>query len=137
MDEAPEGVIYFSLGSYIQPNMLKEHVRRAFEETFKKVKYRVIWKQSEPVEGATENILQKSWLPQNEILGMNHIKPIIIHRVHLYRMAQVTQITKTEIKLQLNKMNLQYFYIIFLINPELKNSSIQFMSWTDRQLAMP
>nr|XP_018896358.1 PREDICTED: UDP-glucuronosyltransferase 2B20-like [Bemisia tabaci] len=79
MDEAPEGVIYFSLGSYIQPNMLREHVRRAFEETFKKVKYRVIWKQSEPIEGATENILQKSWLPQNEILAHPKCKLFVTH----------------------------------------------------------
>lgn len=69
MDEAYEGVIYFSLGSYIEPKMFKENVRRVFEETMKKSKYRVIWKHSEPIQGSPKNILHKSWLPQNEILG--------------------------------------------------------------------
>nr|XP_018897564.1 PREDICTED: 2-hydroxyacylsphingosine 1-beta-galactosyltransferase-like isoform X1 [Bemisia tabaci] len=79
MDEAYEGVIYFSLGSYIEPKMFKENVRRVFEETMKKSKYRVIWKHSEPIQGSPKNILHKSWLPQNEILAHPNCKLFITH----------------------------------------------------------
>nr|XP_018898301.1 PREDICTED: 2-hydroxyacylsphingosine 1-beta-galactosyltransferase-like [Bemisia tabaci] len=79
MDEAPEGVIYFSLGSHLDPTLFPDHVRRMFIETLKNVKQRVVLKWPVKVEGDPKNIFQHSWLPQDAILAHPNCKLFITH----------------------------------------------------------
>jgi glucuronosyltransferase len=70
LDEAPDGVIYFSMGSHIQSYLMPESKRNAFLEAFSKFKQRVLWKwESDTLPGQTSNVKFGKWLPQSDILG--------------------------------------------------------------------
>lgn len=81
MDEAKDGVIYFSLGSNIPDGKLPEHFERAFVDAFSKLKQRVLWKvRSESITGLSPNVKLLKWAPQQDILGEAHI--IYMHVYH-------------------------------------------------------
>ncbi|XP_075222127.1 UDP-glycosyltransferase UGT5-like isoform X2 [Lycorma delicatula] len=72
MDEAEDGVIYFSLGSNMKGTSVPEEKRAAFIEAFKKFpNKRVLWKWEADIElpGKPENVLCRKWLPQQSILA--------------------------------------------------------------------
>lgn len=43
--------------------------RDAFIEAFRRLPHRVIWKYEGELEGVSDNVLMKNWLPQQDILG--------------------------------------------------------------------
>nr|XP_053643305.1 UDP-glucosyltransferase 2-like [Cherax quadricarinatus] len=63
------GVIYFSLGSVAKGVTMPDKYLRLFIETFSRLKYRVIWKYESKIEGISNNVFIKDWLPQQDILG--------------------------------------------------------------------
>lgn len=69
IDEAPHGVILFSLGSIVSGNALSPAFRQTLRETFAEIPQRVIWKFDEEVPGLSDNVLVSKWLPQKKILG--------------------------------------------------------------------
>ncbi|XP_075220408.1 UDP-glycosyltransferase UGT5-like isoform X2 [Lycorma delicatula] len=72
MDEAEDGIIYFSLGSNMKGTSVPEEKRAAFIEAFKKFpKTRVLWKWEADIElpGKPENVLLRKWFPQQSILA--------------------------------------------------------------------
>nr|XP_018909188.1 PREDICTED: 2-hydroxyacylsphingosine 1-beta-galactosyltransferase-like [Bemisia tabaci] len=79
MDEAQDGVIYFSLGSFIQPSFLSDQMKRVLTETLKSVRQRVILKWPEKFDGDPKHIFQKSWLPQTAILAHPNCELFITH----------------------------------------------------------
>jgi hypothetical protein len=70
LDEAPDGVIFFSLGSHVQGYLMPESKRNAFLAAFSKLKQRVLWKwESDTLPGQASNVKFGKWLPQSDILG--------------------------------------------------------------------
>jgi UDP:flavonoid glycosyltransferase YjiC (YdhE family) len=70
LDEAPDGVIYFSMGSLLQGYLMPESKRNAFLGAFSKLKQRVLWKwESDTLPGQPSNVKIGKWLPQSDILG--------------------------------------------------------------------
>jgi UDP:flavonoid glycosyltransferase YjiC (YdhE family) len=70
LDEAPEGVIYFSLGSILRSTSMSESKKNAFLGAFSKLKQRVLWKwESDTLPGQPSNVRLGKWLPQSDILG--------------------------------------------------------------------
>jgi glucuronosyltransferase len=72
MDEAPGGVLYFSLGTMIRSESLPPETLRAFIEAFTQLPFRVLWKCNvDKMAAVPINVLIRSWLPQKDILGNN------------------------------------------------------------------
>jgi UDP:flavonoid glycosyltransferase YjiC (YdhE family) len=70
LDEASDGVIYFSMGSNLKSSQMPESIRNAFVEVFSKLKQRVLWKwEADTLPGQPNNLKLGKWLPQSDILG--------------------------------------------------------------------
>ncbi|KAJ4429514.1 hypothetical protein ANN_21683, partial [Periplaneta americana] len=69
LDEANEGVIYFSLGSNARSDHMPEEKIRVFLEVFSEVSIKVLWKwESDILPGQPSNVRTGKWLPQQDIL---------------------------------------------------------------------
>lgn len=69
MDDAKNGVIYFSLGSNVKSKNLPDYVRKALLRTLGKLNQTVIWKFEENLPDAPKNVHIVQWAPQQSILG--------------------------------------------------------------------
>jgi glucuronosyltransferase len=70
LDEAPNGVIYFSMGSVLQGSEMPDSMRNAFVEAFSKLEQSVLWKwETDSLPGKPSNVKLGKWLPQSDILG--------------------------------------------------------------------
>jgi hypothetical protein len=70
IDDAPDGVIFFSMGSNLQSSDMPEAKRQAFLEAFSKLKQRVLWKwETDSLPGQPKNVMLGKWLKQSDILG--------------------------------------------------------------------
>lgn len=80
MDSAEQGVIYFSLGTNLQgANLSKDKAQIIFNE-LSKLPYKVLLKWGDSnFPGQSENIIYKSWLPQDDILAHPKLKLFITH----------------------------------------------------------
>lgn len=71
LDQAEEGVIYFSFGTNVQLKKLNQErlwdIIRAVGKT--RLKVLLKWDTDETIAGLPDNILVAEWLPQREILG--------------------------------------------------------------------
>ena len=80
LDSAENGVIYFSMGSYIQSKDWTVEKREALTKAFGKLKQKVLWKyENETLPGNPGNIMIGSWLPQRDILAHPNVKAFITH----------------------------------------------------------
>uniref|UniRef100_A0A0A9Y0D8 UDP-glucuronosyltransferase n=1 Tax=Lygus hesperus TaxID=30085 RepID=A0A0A9Y0D8_LYGHE len=81
MDNAPHGVIFFSLGSVVDAaEMLKAGKAEIFGKVFKTLKQKVVWKTAPGLpEIKAPNIYTKEWLPQQDILAHNKTLLFITH----------------------------------------------------------
>ncbi|XP_055619397.1 UDP-glycosyltransferase UGT5-like [Toxorhynchites rutilus septentrionalis] len=80
LDEAPDGVIYFCMGSNIKSVHFPKEKRDAFIKTFAKLKERVLWKfEDETIPNLPPNLKIKSWMPQKDILAHPKVKLFITH----------------------------------------------------------
>ncbi|KAI5705825.1 hypothetical protein M8J75_002109 [Diaphorina citri] len=80
MDGAPEGVIYFSLGTNMKGTSMGDFRRKAFLKAFARLpQYRVLWKwENDVMEGLGENIRLQKWMPQQDILAHPKVKLFIM-----------------------------------------------------------
>lgn len=70
MDEAKDGVIYFSFGSNIPVHLLPRDLTQKFVNAFNRLPQRVLWKNdATQVPGQTDKIKLVKWLPQLGVLG--------------------------------------------------------------------
>ena len=70
LDEAPDGVIYFSMGSVLKGYLMPESKTNAFLGAFSKLKQRVLWRwESDTLPGQLSNVKFGKCLPQSDILG--------------------------------------------------------------------
>lgn len=70
LDNSKHGVIYFSFGTNVKTSNLKGGTVGMFLETFKQLKYDVLWKcESGHVDGIPDNVRTTLWVPQQDLLG--------------------------------------------------------------------
>ncbi|XP_053673814.1 UDP-glucosyltransferase 2-like [Anopheles nili] len=81
MDEAQHGVIYFSLGAYMQSAQMPIEKRNAILKVFGSLQQRVIWKFEDDSFQATvpPNVMIRKWAPQNDILAHRNTVLFIAH----------------------------------------------------------
>ncbi|XP_021702436.1 UDP-glucuronosyltransferase 2B7 [Aedes aegypti] len=80
MDEAEHGVIYFSLGAYLQSSLMPLEKRSILLNVFAKLQQRVIWKyESGDLTDVPDNVLIRRWAPQNDILAHKNVILFISH----------------------------------------------------------
>ncbi|KAG8228487.1 UDP-glycosyltransferase [Ladona fulva] len=80
MDEAEDGVIYFSMGSYLQSADFPEPLRKSFLEAFGELKQKVLWKwEKDSLPGQPPNVKLSKWWPQSDILAHPNTKLFITH----------------------------------------------------------
>lgn len=70
LDNAKNGVIYFSLGSNVQSVNMPDRLRVVLNEAFAELPYTILWKyEAEDLPGKPPNVIIKKWLPQQDVLG--------------------------------------------------------------------
>lgn len=69
MDNATNGVIYFSLGTVLQESSFPVNIKYEFLNLFGELKQTVIWKCKQFTEDKPNNVHFFSWVPQQSILG--------------------------------------------------------------------
>ena len=69
MDEASDGIIYFSLGSLVQGSSIPEDKLKIFVDVFGSLKQKIIWKWEAEFPNKPKNLHVAKWLPQRDILG--------------------------------------------------------------------
>ncbi|XP_069682305.1 UDP-glycosyltransferase UGT5-like isoform X1 [Periplaneta americana] len=69
LDSAEDGVIYFSLGSFVRVESMPADKRDAFVQAFSELPQKVLWKwEKETLPGKPKNVKIVSWLPQMDVL---------------------------------------------------------------------
>uniref|UniRef100_A0A182IUN1 UDP-glucuronosyltransferase n=1 Tax=Anopheles atroparvus TaxID=41427 RepID=A0A182IUN1_ANOAO len=81
MDDAPHGVIYFSLGAYMQSAVMPIEKRNTILKVFGKLRQRVVWKFEDDTKmtDIPANVMIRKWAPQNDILAHNNTILFISH----------------------------------------------------------
>ncbi|KAJ3642495.1 hypothetical protein Zmor_025267 [Zophobas morio] len=80
LDNAKDGVIYFSMGSNLKSADFPPEKRDAILRTLSKLKEQVLWKWEEDVlPGQPKNVKLSKWLPQQDILAHPNVKLFITH----------------------------------------------------------
>lgn len=80
LDNAKEGVVYFSLGSNLRSKNLPAEKRDAILKAFSKLKEKVLWKwEDDDLPGKPANVKLGKWLPQQDILAHPNVKLFITH----------------------------------------------------------
>lgn len=70
MEEAPHGVVYFSMGTMLKSNQLPEELKKGLLDVFRGLKQTVIWKFQETLSDMPNNVHIVNWAPQQSILGI-------------------------------------------------------------------
>lgn len=69
LDDAKEGVIYFSLGSNVKSVAVSDEKRNAILSAFSEMPYKILWKwESDTLPGIPKNVKIQQWFPQRDIL---------------------------------------------------------------------
>ncbi|XP_028153804.1 UDP-glucosyltransferase 2 [Diabrotica virgifera virgifera] len=80
LDDAKDGVIYFSMGSNVKSSTLPLEIRQALMKAFSKRKEKVLWKfEDDNMPGKPANVKIEKWLPQSDLLAHPNIKLFITH----------------------------------------------------------
>ncbi|CAH1153878.1 unnamed protein product [Phaedon cochleariae] len=80
LDNAEDGVIFFSMGSYLKSTEFPVSKRNALLAAFAQLKEKVLWKwEDEVLPGQPSNVKTAKWLPQNDILAHPNVKLFITH----------------------------------------------------------
>ncbi|XP_044728748.1 UDP-glycosyltransferase UGT5-like [Chrysoperla carnea] len=80
LDDAKDGVIYFSMGTNVVGKDLPESHRKALLDAFSKLKQTVLWKwEDDKLPGQPKNVKISKWYPQADLLAHPNIKLFITH----------------------------------------------------------
>ncbi|XP_037939472.1 UDP-glycosyltransferase UGT5-like [Teleopsis dalmanni] len=80
LDSAKNGAIFFSLGSNVKGSFLPKEKAKVLFDVLSKLPYKVLWKWEEAdAPGFADNIVYRSWLPQDDILAHPNVKLFITH----------------------------------------------------------
>lgn len=70
LDQATEGVVYFSLGSNVKSIYLSHNAIKILQDTFASLPYKVVWKwENDTMEGKPDNVFITKWVSQVSLLG--------------------------------------------------------------------
>ncbi|KAJ8877780.1 hypothetical protein PR048_022236 [Dryococelus australis] len=79
LDDAKDGVVYFSMGSNLKSSNIDVDKREALLNAFAKLKQRVMWKFEENLPRIPQNVKIYKWLPQSDILGHPNVRVFMTH----------------------------------------------------------
>lgn len=80
IDESEHGVVYFSLGSNLNPSAMPVEKQQAIIKALSKVKERVLWKWDDlDAKVDKKKFLIQKWFPQDDILANPKVKVFITH----------------------------------------------------------
>ena len=80
LDQAKSGAIYVSFGSVIKSSLMSKEKLDSFLETFRQIKYPVIWKwDADQIPNLSANVMLKKWLPQQDLLAHQNLKVFVTH----------------------------------------------------------
>lgn len=79
LDSANEGVVYFCLGSALNPSELSQSKINSFINALGKLKQNVLWKFEASIPNKPKNIKLVSWAPQQDILAHPNVKLFVTH----------------------------------------------------------
>ncbi|KAB0801395.1 hypothetical protein PPYR_05749 [Photinus pyralis] len=80
LDNAKEGVLFFSMGSHLRSKDLTDNRREAILKAFTAVNLKVLWKwENESLVGRPPNVKILKWVPQNDVLAHPNIKLFMTH----------------------------------------------------------
>ncbi|XP_037960919.1 UDP-glycosyltransferase UGT5-like [Teleopsis dalmanni] len=80
LDSSTNGVVYFSLGSYVKSTDVPQEKINLILQAFSKLKQNVLWKyENESIGHLPTNVMIKKWMPQNDILAHRNVKVFITH----------------------------------------------------------
>ncbi|XP_015838653.2 UDP-glycosyltransferase UGT5-like [Tribolium castaneum] len=80
LDEAKEGVIYFSMGSFLKSTQQSPEKHEIFLKTFSKLKLKVLWKwESDRLANQSRNIRIEKWVLQQSVLEHPNVRLFITH----------------------------------------------------------
>ena len=80
IQEAPYGVIYFSMGTNLKSKNLPDHKKKEILNAFSNIKQRVLWKFEDPyLKGKPDNVFISEWFPQDDILAHDNLILFITH----------------------------------------------------------
>ncbi|XP_066156036.1 UDP-glucuronosyltransferase 1A8-like [Euwallacea fornicatus] len=79
LDNAKEGVIYFSLGSNIKSKDMPKRKKEFIMSVFGRLKQKILWKFEEDLPGKPKNVVIRKWFSQQDVLAHKNIKLFITH----------------------------------------------------------
>ena len=80
IDESEHGVVYFSLGSNLNPSAMPIEKQQAIIKALSKLKERVIWKWNDlDAKVDKKKFLIQKWFPQDDILANPKVKVFVTH----------------------------------------------------------
>ncbi|XP_017040218.1 UDP-glucosyltransferase 2 [Drosophila ficusphila] len=80
VEQSPQGIIYFSMGSNIKSKDLPPATRKVLMETFASLSQRVLWKfEDDQLPEKPTNVFISKWFPQPDILAHPNVKLFITH----------------------------------------------------------
>eukprot|EP00102_Acyrthosiphon_pisum_P014774 XP_008185009.2 PREDICTED: UDP-glucuronosyltransferase 2B2 [Acyrthosiphon pisum] len=79
IENAPNGVIYFTFGSVVSMSSLPESVQSAFRKALARVPQKVLWKYEGEMADIPKNVMTRKWFPQRDILVHPNMKLFISH----------------------------------------------------------
>ncbi|KAJ8959917.1 hypothetical protein NQ317_010522 [Molorchus minor] len=77
LDSAKEGVIYFSLGTNVRSHHLKSNFIKIVVDTFKELRYKVLWKFEIDIPEKSNNVKILQWVPQQDVLRHENVRVFI------------------------------------------------------------
>ncbi|KAF2893560.1 hypothetical protein ILUMI_12614 [Ignelater luminosus] len=78
LDNASQGVIYFSLGGNVRSKYLSNDFKAILLETFSELPYKILWKfELEDLPGKPDNVIISKWFPQQDVFKHPNIKLFI------------------------------------------------------------
>ncbi|XP_069696750.1 UDP-glycosyltransferase UGT5-like [Periplaneta americana] len=80
MDESPNGVVYFSMGTHLKSSDMIDSMKEAFLNSFSRLKQRVLWKLDiDTLPNLPENVKVSKFLPQVDLLNHPNMRVFITH----------------------------------------------------------
>lgn len=80
LDNAKEGVIFFSMGSNLRSQDLTDSRRKAILKAFAGLNVKVLWKwEDESLPDQPSNVRISKWVPQNDVLAHPNVKLFVTH----------------------------------------------------------
>ncbi|XP_050522868.1 uncharacterized protein LOC126895255 [Daktulosphaira vitifoliae] len=79
IEDSPNGVMIFSMGSFMRVSSLPKHILQIYKDVFSKLSVRVLWKYEEEMPDKPDNVFISSWLPQRDILSHPKVRLFMTH----------------------------------------------------------